>query len=114
MLREALNNQDLSEDAITLAKAATIISIITAPSLLDVSHQLSRGFTAFKPLVTISLIFNGPNLKYQDRHESQACGQAILYNTKKRASDFSVDVNKQDSPLVVSHPCLYIFVSIYI
>ena len=41
----------------------------------------------------ISLIYNGPNLKNQDKNESQpflTIGQMIIYNTKKRLSDSHV------------------------
>ncbi len=94
ILREAMKKRDFSEDAITLAKAATIIRT-------DIFNHSSFKFTgSFPPhcqenslpsslkLLT-SLIFNGPNLKDQDQCESQECltvGQAIVYNTKKRGS----------------------------
>ena len=94
ILREAMKKRDFSEDAITLAKAATIIRT-------DIFNHSRFKFTgSFPPhcqenslpsslkLLT-SLIFNGPNLKDQDQCESQECltvGQAIVYNTNKRGS----------------------------
>ena len=49
---------------------------------------MSREITASKPQI-VSMILNGSNMSDQDKHDSQAyltIGQAILYNTKKRAS----------------------------
>ena len=98
MLKEALKKRDFSEDAMILAKAATLIRN-------DIfSHQCFKFTGNFPPgcqedslpsslKSLISLIFNGVNLKDQDRHESQACltvGQIILYNTRRRPSDPAV------------------------
>ena len=95
ILREALKKRDFSEDANILAKAATIIRT-------DIFSHNSFQFTGCFPSncqedslpsslkLLISLIFNSPNLKDQDRCETQECltvCQVIVYNTKKRASD---------------------------
>ncbi len=43
----------------------------------------------------VSLILNGPNLKDQDKHESQSCltiSQLLYYNVKKKSSDSAVKV----------------------
>uniref|UniRef100_UPI00358EABF1 uncharacterized protein n=1 Tax=Myxine glutinosa TaxID=7769 RepID=UPI00358EABF1 len=94
MLKEALKNRDFSEDAVILAKAATIVR-------KDIfSHQgfkFTGCFSAecqedslpssLKSLV--SMILNSSNLKDQDKRDSQACltiGQSIVYNTKKKTN----------------------------
>ena len=94
MLREALQQRNFSDDATILAKAARIIRT-------DIfSHNTSKFDGSFPPnfqedslpsslKLLISLLFNGPNLKDQQRCETLACltvGQAIIYNTKKKAS----------------------------
>ena len=98
MLKEALKKRDFSEDAVILAKAATIIRN-------DVfNHQCFQFTGSFPPHCQenslpsslkslVSLTFNGPNLKDQDKCESQACltvSQSILYNMKKKPSDSAV------------------------
>ena len=94
MLREALQQRNFSEDATILAKAARIIRT-------DIfSHNSSKFDGSFPPncqedslpsslKLLISLIFNGPTLKEQQRCETLACPtvrQSIIYNTKKKAS----------------------------
>ncbi len=91
MLREALKKRDFSEDAVILAKAASIIRN-------DIfNHQCFNFAGCFPPgcqedslpsslKSLVSLISNGTSLKDQDRHESQASltiGQLILLNIKK-------------------------------
>lgn len=91
MLREALKKRDFSEDAVILAKAASIIRN-------DIfNHQCFNFAGCFPPgcqedslpsslKSLVSLISNGTSLKDQDRHESQASltiGQLILFNIKK-------------------------------
>ena len=105
ILREALKERDFSEDANILAKAAKIIRN-------DIFNHGNFKFAGCFPSncqensvpsslkLLISLIVNGPNLKDQDQCETQACltvGQAIVYNTKKRASD-SCAVKTRHSP----------------
>ena len=95
MLKEALKKRDFSEDVAILVKAATIVRN-------DIFNHDSFTFTGnFPPKCQenslpsslkslVSLILNGPNLKNQDRRESQACltiCQLILYNVKKRTSN---------------------------
>ena len=95
MLKEALKKRDFSEDVAILDKAATIIRN-------DIFNHDSFTFTgSFPPKCQenslpsslkslVSLILNGPNLKNQDRRESQAClttCQLILYIVKKRLSN---------------------------
>ena len=102
ILREALKKRDFSEDAIILVKAATIIRT-------DIFNHNGFKFTGYFPpncqgdslpsslKLLISLIFNGPNLKDQDRCETQECqtvGQAIVYNTKKKGFRFLCCENK--------------------
>ena len=98
MLKEALRKRDFSEDAIILAKAATIIrNDVFNHRCLQFTGSFPPGCqenslpSSLKSLV--SLILNGPNLKDQDKCESQACltvGQVILFNMKKRSSDSAV------------------------
>ncbi len=103
MLREALKKRDFTEDVAILAKAATIVR----KDIFTHDHfKFSGSFppkcqedslpSSLKSLV--SLIFNGPNLKNQDRRDSQACltaSQLLLYNVKKRPS--KVDVKPRHS-----------------
>ena len=91
MLREALKKRDFTEDVAILAKTATIVQ----KDIFTHDHfKFSGSFppkcqedslpSSLKSLV--SLIFNGPNLKNQDRRDSQACltaSQLLLYNVKK-------------------------------
>ena len=98
MLKEALRKRGFSEDAITLAKAATIIrNDVFNHQCLQFNGSFSPGCqqnslpSSLKSLV--SLILNGPNLKDQDKCESQACltvSQVILFNIKKKSSDSAV------------------------
>lgn len=98
MLKEALKNRDFNEDAVILAKAATIVR---KDIFCHQGFQFTGSFPAecqknalpssLKSLV--SMILNGPNLKNQDKHDSQASltiGQCIVYNTKKRTSHTAV------------------------
>ena len=93
MLKEALKKRDFSEDAAILAKAAVIVRN-------DIFNHHCVSFTgAFLPNCQedslpsslkslVSLILNGPNLKDQDRHETQACltaAQVLLYNVKRKS-----------------------------
>ena len=98
MLREALKQQDFSEDANILAKAAKIIR----KDIFD--HEGFRFTGSFTPNCQedsvpaslkspVSMILNGTGLDDQDRHVSQPCltiAQTMLFNTKKRASDHDV------------------------
>lgn len=104
MLREAVKKRNFSEDAAVLAKAASLVRT-------DIFNQTSARFTGCFPQkcqedslpsslkFLISLILNGPSLTDQNRCETQACltvGQAIVYNTKKRAPS-SNDVRTRHS-----------------
>ena len=94
MLREALKKRDFSEDVAVLVKAAAIVR----NDIFNHDHFKFSGSFPLKcqedslPLSLkslVSLILNGPNLKDQDRHESQVCltiSQLLLYNVKKRPS----------------------------
>jgi len=94
MLNEALKKRIHSEEATILAKAAMIIRN-------DIFNHQSFKFDGCFPSkcqetslpsslkLLISLIYNGLNLKDQDKQESQAClsvGQLIIFNMKKSAS----------------------------
>ena len=94
MLKDALKKRDFKEDALILAKAA---SIVRKDIFSHDGFQFSGSFqqncqedslpSSLKSLV--SLILNGSNLKDQDKCESQACltaSQVILYNVKKQPS----------------------------
>ena len=98
MLKEALTSRDFSADAVILANAATIIR-------KDIFNHQGFKFTGCFPeecqedslpssiKSLVSMILNGPNLKHQDKRDSQACltiSQCITYNTKKRSSDTTV------------------------
>ena len=87
MLKEAFKKRDFSEDSAILAKATVIVRN-------DIFNHHCVSFTgAFLPNCQedslpsslkslVSLILNGPNLKDQDRHETQACltaAQVLLY-----------------------------------
>ena len=94
MLKEELKKRDFSEDATILAKAAMIIHNDTFNhqcfkfnGCFSTQCQENSIPSSLKSL--ISLIYNGPNLKDQDKEESQAClsvGQLIVFNMKKSAS----------------------------
>ena len=94
MLKEALKKRDYSEDALILAKAATIIRNDTFrhecfkfDGNFPSKCQENSIPSSLKSL--ISLIYNGPNLKDQDKEESHACisvGQLIVFNMKKSTS----------------------------
>ena len=86
MMKEALKKCDFSEDAMTLAKAATIVRN-------DIfNHQAFKFAGCFPPECQkdslsssvksfIPLIFSAPYLKDQDKRESQTCltiGQFIF------------------------------------
>ena len=98
MLKEALRKRDFSEDAITLAKATTIIrNDVFNHQCLQFNGSFSPGCqqnslpSSLKSLV--SLILNGSNLKDQDKCESQACltvSQVILFHMKEKSSDSAV------------------------
>ena len=93
MLKEALKKWDFSEDAVILAKAAVIVR----DDIFD--HHCINFTGTFLPYCQedslpsslkslISLILNGPNLKDQNKHETQVClttAQVLLYNVKKRS-----------------------------
>ena len=89
MLKDALRKRDFDEDAVTLAKAAKIIRN-------DILNHDSFKFTGSFPTgcqeksipsnlkYLVAMITKGPNLKDQEKCDSQACltiGQAIMYNT---------------------------------
>ena len=94
MLKEALKKRDYSEDALILAKAATIIRNDTFrhecfkfDGNFPSKCQENSIPSSLKSL--ISLIYNGPNLKDQDKEESHACisvRQLIVFNMKKSTS----------------------------
>ena len=94
MLKDALKKRDFSEDATILAKSAKIIrnDIFTNECLKfngSFSSNCQENSLPSSLKFLISVILNGPNLKEQDKHESQACltvGQLILYNMKKVSS----------------------------
>ena len=112
MLREALKKRDFSDDAFVLAKAAKIIRD-------DIFNQQPFHFEgSFHPKCQedsipsslksfISQVFNGTNLKNQDKQDSQACltvGQVIVYNTKKRSTQSDVMTRhslKREPPLPI-------------
>ena len=93
MIQDALKKRVFSEDALILARAASIIR----KDILNHEGILFNGSFAEKcqdrslpsSLKTlISLILNGSNLKNQEKQESQACltiGQATVFNAKKRS-----------------------------
>ena len=104
MLKEALKKRDFDEDAVTLAKAATIVRN-------DIFNHEGFRFSGSFPTecqekslpsslkYLVSMIMNGPNLKDQDKRDSQACltiGQGIIYNTKKK--DISICHEYQTHP----------------
>ena len=94
MLKEALRKRDHSEEATILAKAAMIIrkDVFSHKSFkfdgsFSTKCQENALPSSLKSL--ISLIYNGLNLKDQDKQESQAClsvGQLIIFNMKKSTS----------------------------
>ncbi len=115
MLREALKKRDFTEDVAILAKAATIVrkDIFThdhfkfsgsfPPKCQEDSLPSSLKFL-------VSLIFNGPNLKNQDRRDSQACltaSQLLLYNVKKRPSKVDVKPRHSLQREPPTHPSVY-------
>ena len=89
MLREALKKRDFSEDVTALAKAATIVRSdifnhdhFTFTGTFPQKCQEDSLPSSLKSLVSLKW----PNLKDQDRHESQVCltiSQLILHNVKK-------------------------------
>jgi len=93
MIQGALKRRDFSEDALILARAASLIrkDIFNQEGIL-----FNRSFpekcqdklpSSLKTL--ISLIRNGSNLKNQEKQESKTCltiGQAIVFNAKKRST----------------------------
>ena len=93
MLRDAMKKRNFSEDLEILAKAATIIrNDIFSQEWFKFSGSFPPNCqedclpTTLKSLV--SLILSGPNLKDQDKKESQACltiSQLIFFNVKKRS-----------------------------
>ena len=94
MIQDALKKRDFSEDALILARAASIIrkdifnheGILFNGSFPKKCQDTSLP-SSLKTL--ISLILNGSNLKNQEKQESQACltiGQAIVFNAKKRST----------------------------
>lgn len=94
ILKDVLKKRDFNDDALTLAKAATIIR----NDILD--HENFKFTGSFPSLCQersipsslkyiLSMIIRGPNLKDQEKKDSQACltiGQTIVYHTKKRTS----------------------------
>ena len=112
LLKDALEKHDFSEDATILAKAAVIVR-------QDIFSHQGFQFTgqfqskcqedslpsSLKSLV--SMILKGPNLKDQDRHESQPCltiGQTLLYNVKKSGLNTTAKtrhLNERKPPLPI-------------
>ena len=94
IIQDALKKRDFSEDALILARAASIIrkDIFNHEGILfnryfPEKRQDTSLPSSLKTL--ISLILNGSNLKNQEKQESQACltiGQAIVFNAKKRST----------------------------
>ena len=93
ILKEALRKRDFSEDAIILAKAATIIqNNVFNHRCLQFTGSFSPGCrdnslpSSLKSL--ISVILNGPNLKDQDKCESHSglphrqSGHSLQYEEK--------------------------------
>ena len=93
MLRDAMKKRNYSEDVEILARAATIIrnDIFSHDGFnfngsFPPKCQENCLPTTLKSLV--SLILSGPNLKDQDKKESQACltiSQLVFFNVKKRS-----------------------------
>ena len=89
ILKEALKKRDFLEDVNILARAASIVRKdifghegCKFDGSFPEKCQETSLLSSLKTL--ISLIFNGPNLKNQDRHKSQAC--LTVYNAKKRSA----------------------------
>ena len=116
MLRNALKKRDFSEDVIVLAKAATIIRD-------DIFNHQGFKFTgSFPPgcqedslplslKSLVSLILSGPDLKDQDKHDSQPCltiSQLLYYNIKKKPSDAAVKMRHT----LVREPPLPIYIGL--
>lgn len=98
MLQDALKIRDFSEDALILAKAATLVR-------KDIFSHQGFKFTGCFPAQCqedsipsslkslVSMILNGSNLKDQGKRDSQASltvGQSIIYNTKGKTSRTAV------------------------
>ena len=98
MLKDALKTRDFSEDALILAKAATLVrkDILSHQGFkftgcFPAQCQEDSISSSLKSLV--SMILNVSNLKDQDKRDSQACltiGQSIIYNTKGKTSRTAV------------------------
>ncbi|KAL9982988.1 hypothetical protein ACROYT_G005106 [Oculina patagonica] len=112
MLKEALKKRDFTEDALILAKTASIIrkeifnhDAFKFDGSFPENCQEASLPSSLKTL--ISLIFNGVSLKKQEKHESQACltvDQAIVYNTKKKSKESSTQTRhslEREPPLPV-------------
>ena len=95
VIQDALEKRDFSEDALILARAASIIrkDIFNHEGILFNESQFPEKCqdkslpSSLKTL--ISLILNGSNLKSQEKQESQACliiGQAIVLNANKQST----------------------------
>ena len=90
-IQDALEKKDFSEDALILAKAASITKedIFNHKGILFNRSQFPekcQDKSLPSSLTTlISLILNGSNLKNQEKQESQAC-QGIVLNAKKRST----------------------------
>ena len=93
-IQDALEKRDISEDALILARVASIIrkDIFNHEGILFNGSQFPekcRDKSLPSSLKTlISFILNGSNLKNQEKKESQACltiGQAIVLNAKKQS-----------------------------
>ena len=120
MLKEALKKRDFSEDAVILTKAVIMVRN-------DIfSHKCFKFTGSFLPNCQedslpsslkslVSIVFNCPDLKDQDRHDSQACltaSQVKLYNVKRRPSskdDVKIQHNLQREPPIP----VYIGMNIY-
>ena len=111
LLKDALKKRNFSEDATILAKAAVIVR-------QDIFSQQGFQFTGqFQSMCQedsllsslkslLSMILNGPNLKDQNRCESQPCltiGEIILYNVKKIGSNTAKTrhLNECEPPLPI-------------
>ena len=92
MLHDAVRKRDFDEDAVTLANAAkTIQNAILNHDGFKFTGSFPTGCqeksipSSLKYL--IAMITKGPNLKDQEKCDSQACltiSQAIMYNTTKK------------------------------
>ena len=117
MIQDALKKRDFSEDALILARAASIIrkdifnheGILFNGSFPEKFQDTSLP-SSLKTLT--SLILNGSNSKNQEKQESQACltiGQAIIFNAKKRST---ADPEAKPRHLLEREPPLPVYIGL--